>query len=88
MKQQMDSSSLRTFLNIAYQCLERSREKRPPMIHVVEELEIALKLQDIYKEWFSLNKHGEHCAMVSATECIPIVDEDPRNQYVDEYKSR
>ena len=49
MKQQMGLSSLRTFSNIAYHCLERSREKRPPMVHVVERLDIALKLQEIYE---------------------------------------
>ncbi|KAJ9537980.1 hypothetical protein OSB04_030713 [Centaurea solstitialis] len=49
MKQQMGSSSLRTFSNIAYQCLEKSRENRPSMVRVVEKLEIALKLQEIYE---------------------------------------
>ncbi|KAJ9537979.1 hypothetical protein OSB04_030712 [Centaurea solstitialis] len=120
LKLPVDSSSLRTFSNIAYQCLERSREKRPPMVHVVEKLELALKLQEIYeavigasvppliykskeelklvlskgilvnrgKTWFSLDKHGEHCVMISAADCITDASTDPRNRYVYEYNSR
>ncbi|GJW17197.1 kinase RLK-Pelle-CrRLK1L-1 family protein [Tanacetum coccineum] len=48
-KQKLDSSSLKLFSDIAYQCLKESREERPKMDDVVEQLEIALGLQD-YEE--------------------------------------
>ncbi|KAJ9537983.1 hypothetical protein OSB04_030716 [Centaurea solstitialis] len=48
--QQMDSVSLETFSDIAYQCLRRSREKRPTMALVMEKLEVALKFQEVYEE--------------------------------------
>ncbi|KAI3692241.1 hypothetical protein L6452_32054 [Arctium lappa] len=98
---------------------KRSRDKRPPMVHVVEQLEIALELQEMYelvivtavppliykskeelklllskgilvnggKTWYSLNKKGEHWAMISAAECIPNASTDPRNRYVYEHNS-
>lgn len=51
--QQMDSTSLETFSVIAFQCLQKSRELRPTMPHVVEKLEIALESQETSegKEW-------------------------------------
>ncbi|KAJ9538349.1 hypothetical protein OSB04_031082 [Centaurea solstitialis] len=49
MVQQMDVSSLETFSDIAYQCLKRSREERPPMAHVMEKLQIALQFQESYE---------------------------------------
>ncbi|KAL7598435.1 hypothetical protein Lser_V15G22728 [Lactuca serriola] len=47
LKQHMDPSSLETFSDIAYRCLQKSREERPKMSHVVEKLEIALRFQEI-----------------------------------------
>ncbi|KVH91578.1 Protein kinase, catalytic domain-containing protein [Cynara cardunculus var. scolymus] len=47
--QQMDTSSLETFSDIAYQCLQKSREQRSMMTHIVEKLEIALQFQEMYK---------------------------------------
>ena len=44
MKKDMDPRSLETFSGIAYQCLQEYREQRPKMSHVVEQLEIALRL--------------------------------------------
>ncbi|PWA90519.1 protein kinase-like domain, Phloem protein 2-like protein [Artemisia annua] len=44
--QQMDPSSLKTFSDIAFQCLRKAREERPAMSRVVEELEIALDSQE------------------------------------------
>ncbi|PWA64765.1 Concanavalin A-like lectin/glucanase, subgroup [Artemisia annua] len=44
--QQMDPSSLKTFADIAYQCLQNSREQRPVMSHVVEKLKSALEWQE------------------------------------------
>ncbi|KAL7594775.1 hypothetical protein Lser_V15G29997 [Lactuca serriola] len=50
MKKDMDPRSLETFSGIAYQCLQEYREQRPKMSHVVEQLEIALRLQEISEE--------------------------------------
>ncbi|PWA62025.1 protein kinase-like domain, Phloem protein 2-like protein [Artemisia annua] len=44
--QQMDPSSLKTFSDIAFECLRKAREERPSMSRVVEELEIALESQE------------------------------------------
>ncbi|PWA37972.1 Phloem protein 2-like protein [Artemisia annua] len=46
LRQQMDPSSLKTFSDIASQCLRNAREERPTMSRVVEELEIALESQE------------------------------------------
>ncbi|KAL4565167.1 hypothetical protein LXL04_029252 [Taraxacum kok-saghyz] len=45
LKQHMDRRSLETFSDIAYRCLHKSREERPQMSQVVEQLEIALNFQ-------------------------------------------
>ncbi|KAL4565078.1 hypothetical protein LXL04_029161 [Taraxacum kok-saghyz] len=47
LKQQISQNSLQTFSRIAYRCLHRSREERPKMSHVVEELETALLFQQM-----------------------------------------
>ncbi|GJS34492.1 hypothetical protein Tco_0532874 [Tanacetum coccineum] len=44
----MDLSSLRTFVDIAYQCLQKTREQRPTMFVVVEKLKAALKLKELH----------------------------------------
>ncbi|PWA93618.1 protein kinase-like domain, Phloem protein 2-like protein [Artemisia annua] len=46
LRQQMDPSSMKTFSDIASQCLRNAREERPTMSRVVEELEIALESQE------------------------------------------
>ncbi|PWA47357.1 protein kinase-like domain, Phloem protein 2-like protein [Artemisia annua] len=46
LKQQMDSSSVETFVDIAYQCLQITREQRPTMSVVVEKLKVSLGLQE------------------------------------------
>ncbi|PWA40279.1 protein kinase, ATP binding site, Serine/threonine-protein kinase Plk3 [Artemisia annua] len=46
LKQQMDQKSLETFADIAFQCLQKHREQRPPMSLVVQKLKIALQFQD------------------------------------------
>ncbi|PWA49057.1 protein kinase-like domain, Phloem protein 2-like protein [Artemisia annua] len=45
--QALDQSSLEVFSEIAFQCLQESREERPLMADVVEKLEIALKSQEL-----------------------------------------
>nr|GEZ29052.1 protein kinase-like domain, phloem protein 2-like protein [Tanacetum cinerariifolium] len=45
--QQTDPSSLETFADIAYYCLQKSREQRPAMSIVVEKLKIALQFQEL-----------------------------------------
>ncbi|KAJ9537574.1 hypothetical protein OSB04_030307 [Centaurea solstitialis] len=123
--QKMDPRSLETFSDIAYLCLHESREERPPMALVVEKLEIALQLQEMYEEmvmaegykailnvavtptpftsevelksllshgilidegkrWFSLNKDGKHCELISALECM---NPSP-NEYIPQTHSR
>ncbi|PWA87803.1 protein kinase, ATP binding site, Serine/threonine-protein kinase Plk3 [Artemisia annua] len=46
LKQQMDQKSLETFADIAFQCLQKNREQRPPMSLVVQKLKIALHFHD------------------------------------------
>ncbi|GJV00931.1 kinase-like domain, phloem protein 2-like protein [Tanacetum coccineum] len=52
LKQQMDLSYVETFVDIAYQCLQKSHEQRPTMSVVVKKLKAALKLQKLHDlEW-------------------------------------
>ncbi|GJT06827.1 kinase-like domain, phloem protein 2-like protein [Tanacetum coccineum] len=48
LKQQMDTSSVGAFVDIAYQCLQKSREQRPEMSVVVKKLKIALEFKEVY----------------------------------------
>ncbi|CAH1427333.1 unnamed protein product [Lactuca virosa] len=50
LKHHIGMRSLETFSDIAYRCLQKSREKRPKMSHVVEKLVIALWFQEISEE--------------------------------------
>ncbi|MFS7923108.1 putative protein kinase RLK-Pelle-CrRLK1L-1 family [Helianthus anomalus] len=132
--QEMNPRCLETYSDIAFQCLQEYRERRPTMSVVVEKLETALELQETYEEitetalhpltyekiidiavnpltykseeelksclskgilinggktWFSLNKNGEHCEMISAAEClIPIEGTISKVEYVSEKISR
>ncbi|GKA23986.1 kinase-like domain, phloem protein 2-like protein [Tanacetum coccineum] len=45
---QLDPSSVETFVDIAYQCLQKSREQRPTMYVVVENLKAALELKELH----------------------------------------
>ncbi|KAI3795908.1 hypothetical protein L1987_38568 [Smallanthus sonchifolius] len=46
-------------------------------------------LLNMGKSWFSLNKNGEHCEMVSAAEClVPFSNTDSKDRYSHEYNSR
>ncbi|KAI7732929.1 hypothetical protein M8C21_029772 [Ambrosia artemisiifolia] len=45
-KDQIDGSSLKSFVDTAYQCLKLNLEERPMMIQVVMALERALRIQD------------------------------------------
>ncbi|XP_076909278.1 receptor-like protein kinase ANXUR2 [Bidens hawaiensis] len=49
LKQQIDQMSLKIYSDIAFKCLKKSREERPTMPHVVEELETALEHQELYE---------------------------------------
>ncbi|KAI3505573.1 hypothetical protein L1887_27705 [Cichorium endivia] len=59
MKEKMDPRSLETYSSIAYQCLKKSREKRPEMYHVVEKLNIALQFQENFEEVEPLMSYEE-----------------------------
>ncbi|PWA80272.1 Phloem protein 2-like protein [Artemisia annua] len=48
LKHQQDPSSVETFVDIAYQCLQKSREQRPTMSVVVEKLKAALELKELH----------------------------------------
>ncbi|KAI3690155.1 hypothetical protein L2E82_48130 [Cichorium intybus] len=50
LKEHMNMKSLEVFSDIAYRCLLESREQRPKMSYVVEELENALWCQEVYEE--------------------------------------
>ncbi|CAH1421360.1 unnamed protein product [Lactuca virosa] len=50
LKQYIDPRSLEIFSAIAYQCLQKYREARPTMSHIVEYLGIALRLQEIFEK--------------------------------------
>ncbi|KAJ9537573.1 hypothetical protein OSB04_030306 [Centaurea solstitialis] len=62
----MSGRSLETFSDIAYLCLQESREERPLMAQVVEKLEIALQLQEMY-ELMVLPKEYEEILNVAVT---------------------
>ncbi|KAD7477756.1 hypothetical protein E3N88_00892 [Mikania micrantha] len=63
----------------------------PPLIYTSqEELKTLLTkgvILNMGKTWFSINKNGQHCEMISAAECIiPLSNTD--NSYSHEYASR
>ncbi|KAJ0944856.1 putative protein kinase RLK-Pelle-CrRLK1L-1 family [Helianthus annuus] len=49
LKQQIDPTSLKTYADIAFKCLQKSPKKRPTMPDVVKELETALEYQELYE---------------------------------------
>ncbi|GJW22755.1 kinase-like domain, phloem protein 2-like protein [Tanacetum coccineum] len=52
----MNPSSLEIFVDIAYQCLRESREQRPTMSAVVENLKVALNCQELLHFKPSMNR--------------------------------
>ncbi|KAL8259882.1 hypothetical protein R6Q59_027835 [Mikania micrantha] len=54
LKDQMDPGSLKSFSAIAYHCVKKAREERPTMAEIVKELELSLKLQEIFESRTSL----------------------------------
>ncbi|XP_024995889.1 uncharacterized protein LOC112529041 [Cynara cardunculus var. scolymus] len=67
--QQMDVNSLETFSDIAYQCLKKTRGKRPLMVDVVGKLDIALTSQKIY-EGVKLSEEYEEVKLSEEYEAI------------------
>ncbi|MFS7923109.1 putative protein kinase RLK-Pelle-CrRLK1L-1 family [Helianthus anomalus] len=57
--QEMDSRSLETYSDIAFQCLHKRREERPTMSLLVEKLEAAIEFQETYEE-MKQPKYYEH----------------------------
>ncbi|KAJ0859382.1 putative protein kinase RLK-Pelle-CrRLK1L-1 family transcription factor C3H family [Helianthus annuus] len=46
LREQMDPGSLRIFSTIAYRCVNKAREERPPMAEIVEKLEFSLEQEN------------------------------------------
>nr|GFD14129.1 protein kinase-like domain, phloem protein 2-like protein [Tanacetum cinerariifolium] len=59
-------SSVKTFVDIAYQCLQRTREQRPTMSVVVEKLNAALELKELHD--LKLQREHEQEEMRKAAE--------------------
>lgn len=59
LRQNMDPTSLKTFLEIAFQCLEEFPEERPEMSLVVKKLGTALKCQEELELQKPLGKYEE-----------------------------
>ncbi|GKB16700.1 hypothetical protein Tco_0850623 [Tanacetum coccineum] len=62
----MDLSSLRTFVDIAYQCLQKTREQRPTMSVVVAKLKAALELKELHD--LKLQREHEQGEICTAAE--------------------
>ncbi|PWA41040.1 protein kinase-like domain, Phloem protein 2-like protein [Artemisia annua] len=69
---QMDKSSLKLFSGIAYQCLEKSGEKRPTMVEVVSKLKAALQAQERYDVTLKIPLPKEYAEIVRAAVSHPI----------------
>nr|GFB13477.1 protein kinase-like domain, phloem protein 2-like protein [Tanacetum cinerariifolium] len=68
---QMDQSSLKLFSDIAYKCLNESREERPSMAEVVTELEVALQAQEDYDVILKIPLPKEYAEIVQAAVSRP-----------------
>ncbi|KAK9077683.1 hypothetical protein SSX86_006020 [Deinandra increscens subsp. villosa] len=49
-RESMESGSLTTFSAVAYRCLEKTREQRPTMAEIVQQLEMALEQQEVFAD--------------------------------------
>ncbi|XP_076938180.1 receptor-like protein kinase ANXUR1 [Bidens hawaiensis] len=49
LREQMDLGSLKSYSNIAYQCVKKAREERPMMAKILEELELSLAQQELFE---------------------------------------
>ena len=65
LKEQMDHESLKTFSAIANQCLNLQREKRPTMVEIIKELEIALQ-QEVSSYFFLFLSKVDNIFMVNS----------------------
>ncbi|GKE15361.1 kinase-like domain, phloem protein 2-like protein [Tanacetum coccineum] len=65
-KHQLDPSSVETFVDIAYQCLQKYREQRPTMSVVVAKLKAALELKELHD--LKLQREHEQGEICTAAE--------------------
>ncbi|PWA83515.1 protein kinase-like domain, Phloem protein 2-like protein [Artemisia annua] len=74
LKQQMDTRSVGTFVDIAYQCLQKSREQRPTMSVVVEKLKAALELKELHELQEEMRKAlGYECGEIIRAADPPLI---------------
>ncbi|GJZ44785.1 kinase-like domain, phloem protein 2-like protein [Tanacetum coccineum] len=50
LQEQMEPGSLKLFSALAYRCVKKSREERPTMAEIIQELELALKQQEVFED--------------------------------------
>ncbi|KAL8197810.1 hypothetical protein R6Q57_030207 [Mikania cordata] len=60
LKQQIDQEALLKFAAIARRCLNRDQKKRPEMVEVVKELEVAIQNQQKSKHVVNVSKRLKH----------------------------
>ncbi|XP_022031200.1 probable receptor-like protein kinase At2g23200 [Helianthus annuus] len=71
LKEQMDMDSCKTFLNIAYRCLNRDRKERPTMVEIIKELNVALDLQEMSQDVDEKAKYEERKSLANQA-AIPV----------------
>ncbi|KAJ0768790.1 putative protein kinase RLK-Pelle-LRR-I-1 family [Helianthus annuus] len=71
LKEQMDMDSCKTFLNIAYRCVNRDRKERPTMAEIIKELDVALDLQEMSQDVEEKAKYEERKSIANQA-AIPV----------------